>query len=127
MTESDGLSMEKLTELLVHQHELMRRIDAVLAESLEALDARPHMLETAAVVSRAKARCNDAAALITRQAIQLHGGIGFTEDVDVGLYVKRALTLNAWLGNSSHHRRRYARLMQRLGSSAAQLDSGRSR
>jgi hypothetical protein len=33
MTESDGLSMEKLTELLVRQHELMRRIDAVLAES----------------------------------------------------------------------------------------------
>ena len=42
MTESDGLSMEKLTELLVHQHELMRRIDAVLAESegMSAVEVR---------------------------------------------------------------------------------------
>jgi hypothetical protein len=33
MPEIDGLSMEELTELLVRQHELLRRVDAVLAES----------------------------------------------------------------------------------------------
>jgi len=61
-----------------------------------------------ATVSRAKARCSEAASLITRQAIQMHGAIGFTEDSDVGLYVKRTLTLSAWLGNSAYHRRRFA-------------------
>jgi alkylation response protein AidB-like acyl-CoA dehydrogenase len=38
----------------------------------------------------------------------MHGAIGFTEDSDVGLYVKRTLTLSAWLGNSAYHRRRFA-------------------
>ena len=80
------------------------------APILAALDERPGEVATAAAVSRAKARCSDAASLITRQAIQMHGGIGFTEDSDVGLYVKRALVLSASLGNSTHHRRRYLRL-----------------
>jgi alkylation response protein AidB-like acyl-CoA dehydrogenase len=82
----------------------------VLADATEALDERPGEPTTAAIVSRAKARCSDAASVITRQAIQMHGAIGFTEDSDVGLYVKRALVLSAWLGNSAYHRRRYNRL-----------------
>jgi alkylation response protein AidB-like acyl-CoA dehydrogenase len=82
-----------------------------LADVVRVLDERPLDAATAAAVSRAKARCSDAAALITRQAIQMHGAIGFTEEADVGLYVKRALTLAAWLGNSAYHRRRYARLV----------------
>ena len=46
---------------------------------------------------------------IINEAIQMHGAIGFTEDCDVGLYVKRAMTLAAWLGNGHAHKRRYAR------------------
>lgn len=82
----------------------------VLNDAITALDERPTEPATPAAVSRAKARCSDAASLITRQAIQMHGAIGFTEDSDVGLYVKRALILSAWLGNSAYHRRRFLRL-----------------
>jgi alkylation response protein AidB-like acyl-CoA dehydrogenase len=57
-----------------------------------------------------KARCADAALKITRETIQLHGAIGFTDEYDAGLYLKRALTLAAWLGHPTWHRRRYARL-----------------
>jgi alkylation response protein AidB-like acyl-CoA dehydrogenase len=57
-----------------------------------------------------KARCADAAAKITRETIQMHGAIGFTDEFDAGLYLKRALTLAAWLGSATAHRRRYARL-----------------
>ena len=81
-----------------------------LDDAVQAIDTQPGEPTTEAAVSRAKARCSDAASLITRQAIQMHGAIGFTEDSDVGLYVKRALTLAAWLGNSAYHRRRFARL-----------------
>jgi alkylation response protein AidB-like acyl-CoA dehydrogenase len=63
-----------------------------------------------------KARCAEAALAITREAIQLHGAIGFTDDYDAGLYLKRALTLAAWLGHANWHRRRYARLT--LGAAA---------
>ena len=62
------------------------------------------------LASRVKARCADAALKITRETIQLHGAIGFTDEYDVGLYLKRALTLAAWLGGATWHRRRYARL-----------------
>ena len=82
---------------------------AVLADCLAVLDDEPDAKTRSAAASRVKARCTDAALLITRQAIQLHGAIGFTEDCDVGLYVKRAMTLAAWLGNGIAHRRRYAR------------------
>jgi alkylation response protein AidB-like acyl-CoA dehydrogenase len=86
---------------------------AVLADCLAVLDGvdgnEPDDATRAAAASRAKARCTDAALLITRQAIQLHGAIGYTEDCDVGLYVKRAMMLAAWLGNGHAHRRRYAK------------------
>jgi len=83
---------------------------AVLEEALAALDRGADAATRAALASRVKARCSDAALRITREAIQLHGAIGFTDEYDAGLYLKRALTLAAWLGHATWHRRRYARL-----------------
>jgi len=83
---------------------------AVLEEVLAALDRGPNAAIRAQLASRVKARCADAALKITREAIQLHGAIGFTDEYDAGLYLKRALTLAAWLGHPVWHRRRYARL-----------------
>jgi alkylation response protein AidB-like acyl-CoA dehydrogenase len=81
---------------------------AVLEQVLEALAEAPDAAARAALASRLKARCSDAALRVTREAIQLHGAIGFTEDCDIGLYLKRALVLAAWLGSATQHRRRYA-------------------
>ena len=83
---------------------------AVLEEALAALDDGPDAATRAQLASRVKARCADAALKITRETIQFHGAIGFTDDYDAGLYLKRALTLAAWLGHPVWHRRRYARL-----------------
>ena len=63
---------------------------------------------TAALASRAKFRCGEAATLIGREGIQMHGAMGFTDGCDVGLYAKRALVLSAWLGGMHHHRRRFS-------------------
>jgi len=84
--------------------------DAVLRDVVRQLDPATDTAARALATSRAKSRCGDAALAITRAAIQFHGAIGFTEDCDVGLYVKRALTLATWLGNGRAHRARYARL-----------------
>ena len=84
---------------------------AVLEEAFAALDRGPAAAARAAVASRVKARCADAATRITREAIQFHGAIGFTDEYDAGLYLKRAMVLAAWLGNAQEHRRRYARLV----------------
>jgi alkylation response protein AidB-like acyl-CoA dehydrogenase len=42
--------------------------------------------------------------------MQMHGAIGFSDEYDLGLYVKRVLVLSAWLGGAVWHRRRYAAL-----------------
>jgi alkylation response protein AidB-like acyl-CoA dehydrogenase len=81
---------------------------AVLQESLRELDAGPAAPRRNAIASRLKARCSEAGVRITREAIQIHGAIGFTDEYDAGLYLKRALVLSAWLGNAVQHRRRYA-------------------
>lgn len=93
--------------------------DAVLREVVAQLDASPDGHTRALHVSRAKSRCAEAALAITRAAIQFHGAIGFTEDCDVGLYVKRAMTLSAWLGNGRAHRMRYAQLSAQAAGEAA--------
>ncbi len=62
------------------------------------------------LASRAKARCSQAALEIARESIQMHGAIAWTDECDIGLYVKRALLLSAWLGNATLNRRRYLQL-----------------
>ena len=78
---------------------------AATVDSGAALHARQ------AAVSRAKARAATAAMLVTRQAIQLHGGVGYTDEYDVGLYLRRAMVLSNQFGSAAAHRARFARLM----------------
>jgi alkylation response protein AidB-like acyl-CoA dehydrogenase len=102
----------KAADLYVQQ-ELLR---AVLDEAVRKLDTGVPDDERTRVASRCKARASDAGLRITREVIQLHGAIGFTDEYDAGLYLKRALVLSAWLGNASAHRRRFA--SQRSNASA---------
>jgi alkylation response protein AidB-like acyl-CoA dehydrogenase len=54
--------------------------------------------ETRLAVLAAKARSGDAATSICRRAVHLHGAMGFTDEHDIGLYLKRAISLSATLG-----------------------------
>lgn len=72
-----------------------------------AMDGGRHEPAWAAAV---KAQTSDAALSVTKAAIQLHGGIGFTDEHDAGLYYKRAAALSASFGNSAENRARYAEL-----------------
>ncbi len=81
-------------------------LDAIVAE----LDRGASPERRTVLASRLKARCSEAGTRVTREAIQIHGAIGFTDEYDVGLYTKRAMVLAAWLGNAHAHRRRYAAL-----------------
>lgn len=84
--------------------ELMR---SAVEAALAALDSGDEVRLAAA---QAKALANDTLNLITREAIQLHGGIGMTDEFDVGFYIKRARVLENAFGNSAYLRERYARL-----------------
>ncbi|MCX7314890.1 MAG: acyl-CoA/acyl-ACP dehydrogenase [Alphaproteobacteria bacterium] len=56
----------------------------------------------------AKAKASEDALTVTQTCIQLHGGIGFTDEHEIGLYLKRAMLLSSLLGNAAAQRRRYA-------------------
>lgn len=62
-------------------------------------------------ISRAKARASDTVALVTRQAVQMHGAMGYTDECDVGLYLRKAMAMGNCFGSSRWHRKRYASLM----------------
>ncbi|HKI97983.1 MAG TPA: acyl-CoA dehydrogenase [bacterium] len=71
-----------------------------------------NMPDAAVAISTAKARCNDAFHLIANEAIQMHGGIGMTDEHDIGFFFKRARVAEVTLGDSAYHRDRYARLKE---------------
>jgi alkylation response protein AidB-like acyl-CoA dehydrogenase len=48
--------------------------------------------------------------LITNEGVQMHGGIGMTDAVDMGLFMKRARVQAQMLGDTNFHRTRYADL-----------------
>lgn len=71
-------------------------------------------------VSATKARCSDVALQVGRVAVQLHGGMGFTEEADIGLYLRVALQHAAWLGNGAVQRRRFMGARERVFSREAE-------
>ncbi len=81
---------------------------SVVLDALSALEERRNDIPRAA--SLAKARLSDASRLITNEGVQMHGGIGMTDAVDVGLFLKRARVQAQMLGDANFHRSRYADL-----------------
>ncbi|MDD9932947.1 MAG: acyl-CoA dehydrogenase family protein [Myxococcales bacterium] len=62
------------------------------------------------LVSIAKAKLSDAYALITNEAVQMHGGIGMTDEHDIGFFMKRARGCEMTFGDAAYHRDRFASL-----------------
>jgi alkylation response protein AidB-like acyl-CoA dehydrogenase len=86
---------------------------AILFGELEI--ARSVLLKAAAAgtplhVSMAKARIGDIANHVAAEAVQFHGGIGVTDDFDLGLFLKRIRVASETLGDSAFHTERYAEL-----------------
>ena len=63
-----------------------------------------------AAVSRAKARASEAASIVTRGCIQLHGGIGYTDAADPGLFLRKMMVLAPAFGSDALHRARFRAL-----------------
>lgn len=81
---------------------------SVVREALWALDEGRD--DVPQIASAAKARCSDVASQITKEAIQMHGGIGMTDEEEIGLFFKRAKAAEMTLGDAIYHRDRYASL-----------------
>ena len=66
----------------------------------------PYRIDPAMAVA-VKAKASEDALFVTQACIQLHGAIGFTDEHDIGLYLKRAMLLSSLYGNAAAQRRRY--------------------
>ncbi|MDO9710170.1 acyl-CoA dehydrogenase family protein [Paracraurococcus lichenis] len=80
---------------------------ASIESAAAALDAGAVGDARRAAVSRAKARAAEASLRLQRECIQLHGGIGYTDDYDVGLYLRKAMVMANQYGSAALHRRRF--------------------
>lgn len=99
---------KKIGEFQALQHRA-----AILFGELEI--ARSVVLKAAATqtpehISMAKARVGEIAKKVAGEAIQFHGGIGVTDDFDLGFYLKRIRAAAETLGDSAFHGERYARI-----------------
>jgi len=68
--------------------------------------------EAQKLVSLAKSRCSETAILVANEAVQMHGGIGMTDEHEIGFFMKRARVAELTFGDAKHHRERWARLSE---------------
>ncbi|NCF17046.1 MAG: acyl-CoA dehydrogenase [Haliea sp.] len=81
---------------------------SVLLQALTAVDETPEQLPILA--SLAKTRLNELVKLVTNEAVQMHGGIGVTDELEIGFFLKRARVAIQIFGDSGFHKDRYATL-----------------
>lgn len=101
-------SFQSLQHLAVDARVQQALGQAALNAALRDLDGQTSTTTVRSTVARAKARTAYAAQMAGRFGVQAHGAIGFAAEADIGLYLKSALRLSAYLGNSSHQRQHVA-------------------
>jgi len=79
---------------------------SVVLDALTALDEGRD--DVAAMASLAKARLSETFFLVGNEALQMHGGIGMTDEEEIGFFLKRARVAQATFGDAAFHRDRYA-------------------
>ena len=98
-------SFQALQHRAVDEYIEVETTRSLVFEACAAMDAgRGHTAMAHAV----KAKASGSALAVCKAAIQLHGAIGFTDEHDIGLYLKRAMALCSAYGNGSFHRARLA-------------------
>jgi alkylation response protein AidB-like acyl-CoA dehydrogenase len=85
--------------------EIARAAALKAAELIDSGDDRSELM-----IAVAKAKAADVASLAVREGVQMHGGIGMTDEHDIGLYLKREAVLGELFGDIYYHRNRVAEL-----------------
>lgn len=81
---------------------------SLLLDGLAAIDEGRD--DAALSVSAAKAQANKTARLIAAEGVQMHGGMGMTDELDMGLFLKRLKAAEVTFGDETYHQRRFASL-----------------
>jgi len=83
-------------------------VRSVVLRTLQALDAQEPTASS--LVCLAKAKASDVARIATNEAVQMHGGIGMTDEFDIGFFMKRARAAAETFGDQYYHTDRFAQL-----------------
>ncbi len=84
----------------------------------------PSRVARGRAASGAKAKIGKCARFVAEQAVQLHGAMGVTEELDIGAYFKRLLAFDTLFGGSAHHYRRHAALSGRAAQTLTEAHHG---
>lgn len=101
-------TFQALQHRMVDMHMELEQSVAAAYLAVLNLEAEPDV--RARAVSAAKATIGRAARTIGQEAVQLHGGMGMTEELAIGHYFKRLTALQYEFGTTDHHIARYAEL-----------------
>lgn len=101
-------TFQALQHRAAHMQSEIELSRSVLLQALSSVDEEPEQLPIMA--SLAKTRLNDMVKLFTNEAVQMHGGIGVTDDLEIGFFLKRARVAMQIFGDSGYHKDRYATL-----------------
>jgi acyl-CoA dehydrogenase len=81
---------------------------SIVLQALQAIDSGDERLPLLA--SAAKAKLCEVAQRATNEAIQMHGGIGMTDEHEIGFFIKRARVVQHTFGDYNYHLDRFAQL-----------------
>ncbi|BCB72593.1 acyl-CoA dehydrogenase [Vreelandella aquamarina] len=97
----------RVVDMKIHLELARNMVQATACE----IDQRHPAERLARSVSTARVKASTAALQVTRESIQMHGGIGYTDEADIGLYLRKVMTLLNRFGSVDEHKRRYTDLI----------------
>ncbi|MEA1941725.1 MAG: acyl-CoA dehydrogenase family protein [Pseudomonadota bacterium] len=101
-------SFQALQHRAAHLYSEIELGKSIVLKALQTLDAAPD--HAAMMVCAAKAKLGQVAQLAAREGIQMHGGMGMTDEFDIGLYIKRIRVAEALYGDANYHADKFARM-----------------
>lgn len=101
-------TFQALQHRAAHLYSEVEIAKSAVLKALQTLDETPD--KTAAIASLAKAKTSEVAKLAVSEAVQMHGGMGMTDQIDIGLFMKRARAGAEYLGDAHFHADRLASL-----------------
>lgn len=105
---------QALQHRMVEMYMLQQEVRALSLAAQQALDRREPRRDR--IISGARAFTCDAARHVAAEAVQMHGGIGITDELDVSHYYRRLMVIGTLFGNRDCHIERFAAACSRGGS-----------
>jgi len=99
-------SFQALQHRAAHWWSEIEMCKSVVLKVMQSLDEGD--VKSSALASIAKAKLCEVAELSTNEAIQIHGGIGMTDEYEIGFFIKRARPAQMLLGGYNYHANRFA-------------------